>query len=89
MTNLTRLYLEANEITDIGSVADLVNLKKLVLAGNEIASILALVDNPGLGVGDSVSVYSNYLDLTPGSADMLNIQILQSRGVDVDFEPQN
>jgi len=42
-----------------------------------------------LGSGDSVDIHYNYLDLTLGSPDMLDIEALQGRGVNVDFDPQN
>jgi len=55
---------------------------------NQIVSIQALVDNAGLSEEDWVRLRYNYLDLTPGSPDMLDIEALQGREVRVDFAPQ-
>jgi hypothetical protein len=55
----------------------------LNLEDNKINDISPLVSNTGLGEGDAVSLENNLLDLSPGSDDMQNIQILQSRGVKV------
>ena len=89
LTNLTILSLYRNEIADISALSGLTNLTELYLDENQIVDIQALVDNPGLDEGDVVDVRYNYLDLTPGSPDMLNIEALQDRGVRVDFDPQN
>jgi len=67
----------------------LTNLTTLDLDYNEIVDIQALVDNPGLDAEDWVDLRYNYLDLTPGSPNMLNIKALQDRRVNIDFDPQN
>jgi Leucine-rich repeat (LRR) protein len=66
----------------------LTNLTNLFLYNNQIVDISALVNNTGLGSGDYVNICNNYLNLTPGSPNMLDIETLQSRGCDVDYEPQ-
>ncbi len=38
--------------------------------------------------GIKIDLRHNYLDLTPGSEDMSNINILNDRGVEVIYEPQ-
>jgi len=88
LTNLTTLYLYDNEISDLSELSGLANLTELALMENQIVDISALVHNTGLGSGDSVDIRYNYLDLTPNSSDMLDIEALQGRGVDVDYEPQ-
>jgi len=48
-----------------------------------------LVENAGIGRGDYVDVRRNSLATTPESASKADIDALQSRGVTVDFDPQN
>jgi hypothetical protein len=67
----------------------LINLTGLWLDSNQVSDISPLVNNPGIDSDDIVDLRNNYLDLTPGSLDMLDIEALQGRGVDVDFDPQN
>jgi len=85
LTNLQDLYLDHNRISDISPLANLTNLQWLYLDHNQISDISPLVSNTGLGQGDWVSLENNLLDLTPGSDDMQNIQILQNRGVGVTY----
>jgi len=85
LTNLTELYLQGNEIADISALSSLANVTDFQLLYNQISDLQALVDNAGLGAGDSVNIQYNNLDLTPGSDDMLNIQALESRGVTVTY----
>jgi len=66
-----------------------VNLRVLNLASNRISDITPLVQNLGLDGGEGVDIRYNNLDLTPGSDDMNNINELISRGVRVDYKPQN
>jgi hypothetical protein len=67
----------------------LTDLTGLDLADNQILDISALVDNGGLGAGDLVTIRYNYLDITPGSPNMLDIEALQGRGINVVYIPQN
>jgi len=83
LTNLWYLDLSNNQISDISPLANLTNLQVLNLSWNQISDISPLVSNTGLGQGDVVDLENNPLDFTPGSDDMQNIQILQSRGVTV------
>jgi hypothetical protein len=53
----------------------------LYLKNNKINDISPLVRNPGLGEGDEIHLEGNPLNLSPGSINMLYIQILQNRGV--------
>ena len=88
LTKLTWLSLYGNQIVDISPLSGLTNLENLGLENNQISNIQALVDNSELGRGDMVDLRNNYLDLTLGSPDMLNIEALQDRGVDVEYLPQ-
>jgi len=89
LTNLEYLDVGHNEITDITPLKDLTNLKELYLDRNDITDIQPLVDNEGIGSGDYVDIRYNYLDLTPGSEDMENIQKLLGGGVELYYDPQN
>ena len=89
LSGLTGLYLGANNVIDINVLSNLNNLKLLDLAENQISDIKALVDNSGLEEGDYLDVRYNFLDLAPGSEDMLGIEALQGKGVDALFSPQN
>jgi hypothetical protein len=86
LTNLTTLDLSYNEISDISALSSLSNLTTLNLRGNQISDISTLVDNIGLNQGDEVYLESNYLDLSPDSQAMNDIQTLQDRGVNVFYE---
>ena len=89
LINLMYLYLDHNQINTIVSLASLTNLTQLELGNNQISDIAPLVSNAGIGSGDYVNVHENYLNLTPGSDDMQNIQALINRGVNVEYTPQN
>ena len=89
LTSLTELNLGKNEIVDIGVLAGLTNLKELNLSNNLISDIAPLVNNEGIDSDDIVDLRENQLRLQSGSPDMLDIETLQGRGVDVDFHPQN
>jgi len=77
-----------NKIKDISPIKNLTNLSLLTLDDNSVADITPLVENPGFGEGDKIDLRYNYLDLTPGSEDMNNINTLINRGVEVIYEPQ-
>ena len=83
LTQLTFLGLGVNNITDISAVAGLTHLTQLDLGGNSISDILPLVENTGLGGGDSVDVSGNFLNAL--SIDT-HIRTLQNRGVTVEFD---
>lgn len=85
LTNLTELQLSRNQISDLRPLAGLTNLTELDLGWNEISDIAVLVSNSGCGSGDYIEICENYLDLTPRSDDMQDIQTLIDRGVHVDY----
>jgi len=64
-------------------------LRTLNFENNQVRDIAPLVNNDGIGSGDSIFMRGNFLDLTPGSQDMENINTLISRGCVVDYYPQN
>lgn len=49
------------------------------------SDISPLVENIGLGAGDTVYIDDNNLDLGEGSQDMKNIRALEDRGVFVHY----
>lgn len=90
-TNLEVLDLDRNRVSDLWPLAGLTNLRELIFARNELADLSPLVRNSdagGLGPGDLVDLRYNGLDLTPGSAAMTAIGILEAREVIVLSEPQ-
>jgi internalin A len=88
LTNLTILCLQCNEVTDISILSNLTNLTDLRLIQNNIDDISPLVENTGLGEGDSVLLGGNNLEVYEGSEDMENIKILETRGVIVSLDPE-
>lgn len=86
---LETLYLSSCGIGSIEFIRELPNLRDLDLSSNEFVDISPLLDVEWAWSWNYVDLRSNYLDLTPGSPDMLNIEALQGRGVQVRFEPQN
>lgn len=82
LTSLTYLYLPRNQISDISALANLTNLLEILLYSNQIGDISPLVDNPGLGQGDYVSLKNN-----PLSSDSIDTYMpqLRERGVAVDY----
>jgi len=89
LKNLQILSIGGNQISNILALIGLTSLQKLYLSFNQISDISPLLANSGLASGDHVDLRYNYLDLTPGSDEMQNIQVLINRGVDVDYEPQD
>jgi len=88
LTNLTRLWLYHNQISNISVLSGLTNLTQLWLGYNQISNISPLVNNNGLGTGDSADLALNNLNLSVGSQNMNDIQTLLGRGVTVDYIPQ-
>jgi len=82
LINLTRLWLHSNQISDISALANLTNLEMLGLMQNPLSDISPLVDNPGLGGGDTVILVNN-----PLSEESINVYIpeLEARGVTVEY----
>jgi hypothetical protein len=89
LENVIYLQFYNNEISNIKLLKSLKRIKYLCLEHNNIEDIQPLVDNPGIGSGDSLYLSYNYLDLTEGSEDVQDIQELLDRGVNVEYEPQN
>jgi Leucine-rich repeat (LRR) protein len=83
MTKMENLRIKwGNQVKDISVLSGMTNIYMLFLNGSNITDITALVNNPGLGAGDFVDMSNNYLDTAnPYSTDMINIRILQDRGV--------
>jgi Leucine-rich repeat (LRR) protein len=87
--SLLHLSLADNAIDNIDALSTLNNLDLLDLENNEISDISSLVSNNGLGTHDTVYLSYNYLDITPGSFDMAQIQILEGRVDIFSYLPQN
>jgi hypothetical protein len=85
LTNLTHLTLDNNQIVDISTVSGLTDLVVLVLGDNQIVDISTLANLVNL---TRLDLRENCLLLAPGSPDMLVIEALQRRGVNVTFDPQ-
>lgn len=91
LVNLEELNLIDNRINNVAPLADLTNLRNLYLDGNRISDISGLVplaQAGGLGGGSFVDLRCNYLDVTPGSQNVDDIQTLIKNGVNVAYEPQ-
>jgi len=69
LTSLQRLFLRneegitSNAIVDVSPLANLTNLTTLDLQRNNIADISSLDDNPGLAMGNTISLQGNPLNL--------------------------
>ena len=85
LTNLTELNLSGNCVSNLSPLSNLSNLTRLNLYNNRISDFSPLVANAGLGNDHEVDVRKN-----PLNAESLNthIPVLQSRGVEVQFEDQ-
>ncbi len=82
MTSLVNLGLADDLISDVTPLSGLVNLVTLKLTENILSTIDPLLDNPGLGSGDTVILDGNPLCNTSG------IDTLRGRGVTVQFNTQ-
>ena len=75
LTNLTYLALSNNSITDIGALSGLTGLTWLYLNNNpNLADIQPLLDNTGLGAGDTVILEST-------GVSCIDVAALQAKGV--------
>ena len=83
LTNLARIGLHNNTISNISPLAGLTQLTELHLDNNSISDLWDLVENTGLGNGDSVAVRGNPLSTLSFNS---YIPTLQSRGVSVTFD---
>jgi hypothetical protein len=82
VVNITELDISSCTLEDISPISHLINLTQLNLFSDEISDISPLLENEGLGFGDSV-----ILTLNPLSNDSIDIYIpqLQQRGVHVEW----
>ena len=83
LSYLHTLEMQYNQVSDLSPLAGLVNLTLLDLRENQVGDLAALVDNAGLGAGDTVYVAGNPLGL---AALYVQIPDLQDRGVTVYFD---
>ena len=82
-TNLRELGLDNNSVSDISVIAGLPQLSYLNLENNSISDISPLVQNTGLGNGDTVNLKGNPLSNLSINT---HIPTLQNRGVTVEFD---
>ena len=84
LTSLTYLHLGSNQISNLLPLSSLTCLTELRLDGNQISDIETLVNNRGLGQGDSIDLKDN-----PLNAISVNTYIptLEARGVIVSYSP--
>lgn len=85
---IERLSLENNRISDIGALKGMPLLKNLTIYNNQITSLSPLVANTGMGGGDFVSIYSNWLDTGPTSQTFKDAEALKKRGVQLEWSGQ-
>ena len=80
LTSLTFLALGNNSISDISALSGLTSLTELYLRSNSISDAEPLVDNTGLGSGDTIGLRRN-----PLSAQSINTHVpaLRARGATV------
>ena len=83
LSNLMTLGLSDNMIEDITALAGLILLTDVDLSANQITDATPLLDNPGLGFGDTIDLTGN-----PLAVDTVCqvVPDLESRRVDVLFE---
>ena len=83
LVKLTGLNLNRNQVTDISALSGLASLTQLYLQKNQITDIGPLVNNFGLGEGDSLDMRDNPLSATSRTDFMPQ---LEARGVSVQFQ---
>lgn len=86
-SELQFLSLSANQISDISVLEELTALRDLMLADNLVSDISPLVRNSSFA-GGLLVISENCLDLSPGSATLRDIGVLDERGVRVITEKQ-
>ena len=80
LTSLTELRLNSNSITDISALSGLTSLTQLILHTNhDLSNIQPLLDNTGLGAGDTVDLRDTNLSCT-------DVATLEAKGVSVDSD---
>ena len=82
LTNLWELGIAYNSISDISVLAGLINLSYLTMWNNTISDISPLVENTGLGRGDTAHFGGNPLD---DASIHTHIPTLLNRGVTIGF----
>ena len=87
LTNLTDLILTRNQISDISPLSTLPNLIALQLRNNQIQDIRPLIDNPAFACDANLALSYTPQPIQPGPPEMLGIDILQGRGVNIFFAP--
>jgi hypothetical protein len=80
---LVWLDLSDNSLADITALARLTNLYYIDLSNNLIANVKPLVDNTGLGEGDTVNLTGNSDALWSDATQVAYINQLEERGVTV------
>ena len=88
LTHLRGLGLSWNQIVDITALSGLTHLTRLYLDNNRIVDIAPLVNNVGIDRDDILHLQENPLFLQAEAPNMLDIEILQARGVKVDYTPE-
>ncbi len=84
LTKLKSLGLGGNQIIDTSPLGGLTNLQRLHLNRNQISDISPLLNNPGIGKGDKVSLRGN--PLSDYSINNL-IPKLEESGVNLSYAP--
>jgi Leucine-rich repeat (LRR) protein len=82
LTSLTQLQLQDNSIDDVSALSGLTSLTGLRLENNiNLSNIQPLLDNSGLGAGDTVS-------LTNTMVSCMDVADLELKGVTVSADCQ-
>lgn len=84
MTSIRELDLSWNTIRNIESLTNLRNISILNLAHNLVQNVTPLLDNPGIGLGDTI-----YLGGTNVNMNSFGVVELRNRGVRVIFSPSS
>ncbi|MCL0055367.1 protein kinase [Dehalococcoidia bacterium] len=90
LTKVENLWLHSNQINELAPLRSMSALTELHLQNNEVTDIDPLVWSQGEGRPESllfIDLRGNKLDLTQDSPDMLNMEELRSRGVEVITDP--
>jgi hypothetical protein len=80
MTKLVTLNLYLNDVADISALQGLTSLQTLYLQQNDVTDITPLVNNAGIGAGDTLQLVNNPLNCTSEGP---KIAILVGRGANV------
>jgi Leucine-rich repeat (LRR) protein len=87
LTNMLWLNICFNQITDISALEGMINLRSLAINNNRINDLTPLINNSGIGINTHVDMRNNFLDLTKHSQNMIDIQTLIDRGINVVYIP--